>query len=252
MALMPYVTGGFPSLAAFTRVVETLAESGADVIEVGIPFSDPIADGPAIQYASEMALRGGATVRRIVDALAPLDLPCPVVLMSYLNPLLAYGMARFLGDCHRIGTAGLIVPDLPFDESDEWREACRGAGVRLIQLAAPTSPDARIRRIARQSSGFLYCVSLPGTTGVRAELPKDLTAFLERVKRHTDLPTAVGFGISTPDHVRALVGRTEGVIVGSRVIEAIRHNEDLPKLIREFKAATREEINVDCHARRCE
>jgi len=248
MALIPYITGGFPTLPESVRLIECLADNGADLIEVGIPFSDPIADGPSIQYSSEIALGGGASLAGVLDGLGSLDLRCPVVLMSYLNPFLAYGMARLLGDCRRIGTTGLIIPDLPAEEADDWFGACRASGIDLIHLVAPTSTDARIERIVERSSGFVYCVSLAGTTGVRAELSVGLDELLPRTRRFTPLPIVVGFGISTPEHVRALYGRADGVVVGSRIIEAIREQDDLPRLIRELKAATLENTDVDCHA----
>lgn len=239
LALIPYLTGGFPTLPAFLDQLRRVSDSGADIIEIGIPFSDPMADGPTIQYASHVALENGATLRRLLEALARLKLPQPLAAMTYLNPLLAIETGELLALLRAAGIAGLIIPDLPVDESVAWRSAARGGGLSLIQLAAPTSPDERLREIGTASEGFIYVVSLAGTTGARADLPAALPAFLERLRRATATPLAVGFGISRPEHIRFLHGRADGAVVGSRLVDAIRAGEPLAPLIGSLKSATR-------------
>lgn len=238
LALIPYLTAGFPTLERWTEDLGRVADAGADLVEVGIPFSDPIADGPTIQHASHAALQAGATLRGILAVLERTAARVPRIVMSYLNPLLALGDGLFAA-LRASRVAGLIVPDLPADESDAWCEAGARQGVCLIQLAAPTSTQARLRLIAQRSRGFLYAVSLTGTTGARSELPPELPDFLARIRAVTDTPVAVGFGISRPEQVRALRGRADGVVVGSRLVDAIRAGEDLGELVRNLKEATR-------------
>lgn len=239
MALIPYLTAGFPTLAASLDALRTVVDSGADVIELGIPFSDPIADGPTIQHSSQAALDAGARLAVLLEKLASVRVAAPLVFMSYLNPLLALGRQRLLAAMNAARVSGLIIPDLPVEEAGEWRAATSAAGMGLILLAAPTSPDDRLARIAEMSDGFIYCVSLAGTTGTRAALSSGLPGFLARVRRVTDKPLAVGFGVSTPEHVRSLRGLADGAVVGSRLVEAIRGNEDLGRLVRALKDATR-------------
>jgi len=239
MALLCYLTAGFPTLADSMRHVATAAESGADLIEIGIPFSDPIADGPTIQHASHAALQAGVTLRRTITALGALRVRTPLVVMSYLNPLMAHGRDKLLSDLRQVHVVGLIIPDLPAEESDGWLGAARQFEISLVQLAAPTSTDDRLREIGRRSDGFVYAVSLTGTTGARRALPDGLGEFLGRVRSITGKSVAVGFGISTPEHIRALRGQADGVIVGSRLIEAIQNNEDLAAVVKSLKAATR-------------
>ena len=239
LAFIPYQTAGFPSLPESLQNLSRLAENGADLLELGIPFCDPIADGPTIQYASQVALEGGVSLADILDALESTDLPCPLILMSYLNPLLAYGRGRLFPAMKAAGASGLIIPDLPAEEADEWLAAARKSDISLVFLLAPTSTADRIRQVAELTDGFIYAVSLTGTTGARAELTPGLGGFLRRIKDVTNKPIAVGFGISTPEQVRALRGQAQGVVVASRIIEAIRHGEDWTKLVRELKDATR-------------
>ncbi len=239
LALIPYLTAGYPTRDAFVGALRAVSAGGADLIEIGIPFSDPIADGPTIQHSSQVALKCGSSLAGLFAALRPLRLPQPLVFMSYLNPLLAYGRERLLADMATVGVSGLIIPDLPVEESDDWLAAARDARVDLIYLAAPTSPDARLREIARRSAAFVYAVSVAGITGTRAELSDRLPAYLARLRAATDRPIAVGFGISTPQHVRALRGLADGAVVGSRLVEALRSLEDLPALLTSFKQAAR-------------
>jgi tryptophan synthase alpha chain len=227
----------------------TIAESGADIIEIGYPFSDPIADGPTIQYAAHNALAHGVTLPDLLAALRNVSIEQPIVLMSYLNPLLAFGMNRLFDALEQAHVSGLIVPDLPVDEANEWTRRAASAKVNMIGLVAPTSTDKRIRLISERCSGFLYCISLTGTTGVRTSLPTDLNGFLGNVRSLTHLPTAVGFGIASPEHVRALQGKTDGVVVGSRIIESIRRGENISRLIQSLKEATRSCIHANSDAK---
>jgi len=236
--LIGYVMAGFPSLAGSMRMARTLSENGADMVEIGLPFSDPIADGPVIQSASNLGLRSGATLDRVLAEVRNLDLGVPLILMSYLNPLLTLEKSQILRGLKRAGISGLIIPDLPADGSDGWAGCSRACGVDLILLAAPTSSDERLRRIASASSGFVYCVGVTGITGVRKDLPPDAGLLIRKLRKITDKPLAVGFGISTPDHVRALSATADGVIVASRLLGAVKRNEDLPALVRSLKHAT--------------
>ena len=239
LAFMPYQTAGFPTLGGSLANLRVLAELGADLLEIGIPFSDPIADGPTIQYASQIALENGVSLRSSLAALEQLDVPCPLVVMSYLNPLLAVEREQLFAALHAVRVRGLIVPDLDLAEADEWCAAAREHDVSLVFLLAPTSSDERMRRIAELSDGFIYAVSLTGTTGAREMLPASLPRFLERIRAVTDKPVVVGFGISTPEHVRSLHGRADGVVVASRIIDAIRRGQPWTGLVESLKAATR-------------
>lgn len=240
LALIAYLTAGYPTRAAFVEALRTVCAAGADMVEIGIPFSDPIADGPTIQRSSQVALEGGTTLARVLEDVSGLRLAQPLVLMSYLNPLLALGRERLMETMRSAGVAGLIVPDLPMEESEPWQACARAYGRDLIQLAAPTSSAERLREIARRSSGFVYAVSLLGTTGSRAELADGLAAFLTRLRAATSLPVAVGFGISTPKHVRELCGLADGVVVGSRLVSALERGEDLGELVAALKSAARD------------
>lgn len=238
-ALIVYLTAGFPNMEKFVGHLKETAEAGADIIEIGIPFSDPIADGPTIQASSQIGLENGASIQAILESILCLGLDVPLVFMSYLNPLLAYGQEKLLRDMARAGVTGLIIPDLPVEEADTWRSEAASHHVDLIFLVTPTSSEARIREITSASSGFVYCVSLTGTTGARTELSMDVSTFLKSVRFFTDKPIAVGFGISEPEHIRALRDDADGMIVGSRVIEAIGKGENLGLLVAELKDATR-------------
>ena len=231
LAFMPYQTAGFPTLGESLKNLQLLAQHGADLLELGIPFSDPMADGPTIQHSSQVALENGVRLRDVLAALQPIELPCPLVMMSYLNPLLAYGRERLLADMQAARVTGLIVPDLALEEAEAWHSAARPHGVSLVFLLAPTSTDARIARIAELTDGFIYAVSLTGTTGARDALHAGLPRFLDRIRAITDKPIVVGFGISTPEHVRALHGQADGVVVASRIIDAIRRGEPWEHLV---------------------
>lgn len=238
LALIPYLTGGFPSLSVFADQLRAVAAAGANLIEIGIPFSDPIADGPTIQYSSQVALRGGATLPALFDVLRGVQVEQPLIFMSYLNPLLAFGQERLLAEMEEVRVRGLIIPDLPAEEADEWQTATAAVGVDLIFLAAPTSPPVRLREIAARSSGFIYAVSRAGVTGARDDLQTGLSDFLRRIRELTQTPIAVGFGVSQPDHISALRGIADGAVVGSRLVDAIRNGEELGRVVAELKEAT--------------
>ena len=221
-ALMPYFTLGFPSRADSLDVVEAIAAAGADLIELGVPFSDPLADGPTIQRSTQIALENGITVKDCLDMVRILrerGVSLPLMLMGYYNPVLAYGPDRFTSEARQVGMDGLIIPDLPLEEAAGFEAACRQNGLALVYLVAPTTPDERLVKIAAHSTGFVYVVSLNGVTGARAGLSAGLEEFLLRVRGMTDKPLSVGFGISTPEQA-AQVGRmADGVIVGSALID---------------------------------
>jgi tryptophan synthase alpha chain len=238
-ALILYITGGFPNLAESMKIIKTLAESGADIIEIGIPFSDPIADGPTIQDSSHIALMKGATLKRIINNIKKLEIQKPLVFMSYLNPLLAYGKEEILRDMKKSGISGLIIPDLPVEEASEWITLSEDCDIELIFLLTPASPPKRRKKIVQESRGFVYCVSVMGTTGVRNKMPPYLNKLLKDVRKSTHTPTALGFGISTPKQIESLRDKVDGVILGSRIIEAIKNEENLKELVAEFKEATK-------------
>lgn len=224
IGIIPYLTVGFPERESTLEIVPALVEGGAAAIELGIPFSDPLADGATIQRSSQVALANGVTVRFCLEtaaALRQLGVDVPLIFMGYFNPLLQFGLERFVSSCAEIGVDGLIVPDLPPIESDELAGLCRQYGRDLIFMVAPTSTDAHILEVARQASGFLYCVSLTGVTGARDRLDEGVGAFLARVRRYTDLPLALGFGIARPEHVREAAALADAVVVGSALIDRI-------------------------------
>lgn len=239
MALIVYHTAGFPTLDASVENIKLFEANGADIIEIGIPFSDPIADGPTIQHASHIALQNGVTLKAIIGSIAQLDVQIPLVMMSYLNPLIAYGPESLFKDMDHAGFSGMIIPDLPVEESEEWIALSKKNGIDLIFLVTPTTSEERIRLITNRSEGFIYCVSLTGITGARDGLPSGLFDFIENVKKVTDKPVAVGFGFSTSEQVDMLQHRVDGVIVGSRVVDAIEKKEDVAGLIKQLKRATK-------------
>jgi tryptophan synthase alpha chain len=224
-ALMPYLMGGFPDVETSARVGEAYADGGADLVELGVPFSDPLADGPVIHAAATRALREGATMHHVLEAGAAIARRVPVVLMCYANPMLARGVERFADGLAAAGISGLIVPDLPFEEAPSVLEACDAAGVALVPLVAPTTPEERLRAIGARARGFLYTVSVTGTTGERAGT--DAAAVLARAKACTSVPVVLGFGISTPEQAAAAAAAgADGVIVGSRLVRAVAEAEE--------------------------
>ncbi len=223
LGLVAYITAGDPSLEATEKIVLAAAQAGADAIEMGVPFSDPVADGPTIQRASERALRGGTTLADVLELVRRLRArtAVPLVLFGYFNPILQMGLDRFAEAAAAAGADGVLVTDMTPEESDDYRAAMRARGLDTIFLAAPTSTDARLERIAECSSGFLYLVSRMGVTGAREALPEELPALARRARRFTKLPIAVGFGISLPEHVTVLGGIADAAVVGSALVAEI-------------------------------
>jgi tryptophan synthase alpha chain len=223
MGLVPYLTAGDPSLAATESFVLALAAAGADVIELGVPFSDPVADGPTIQRAIERSLAAGTTLRGVLDLVRSLraKTDVPLMLFSYYNPVLQMGLDRFAAEAAAAGADGALITDLTPEEAGDYRAAMRKHSLDTIFLAAPTSTDERLARIAEVSSGFLYVISRTGVTGAKDTLPDDLPALIRRTRRATRLPIAVGFGVSLPGHVSLLGGLADAAVVGSALVEEI-------------------------------
>ena len=224
-ALIPFLMAGDPDLEMSARLLRTAAHAG-DILEVGLPFSDPIADGPTIQRAAQRALAAGTTLRDALTLVRGLrgDSAAPIVLLTYFNPVVQYGVERFCGDAHAAGADGIVVPDLPADEADALISPARAAGLDTIFLVAPTTSDPRIRLAAERSRGFLYCVSLTGVTGARTQVPPDIEALVGRVKALSALPVCVGFGVSTPEQAQAIGRLADGVIVGSALVGLVERS----------------------------
>ena len=243
-AFIPFITCGDPDLETTAAVVRAAAANGADLIELGIPFSDPTAEGPVIQGANLRALNGGVTTDKIFDLVRNLrrDVEVPMVFMTYANVVFSYGSERFISTCREIGIDGLILPDVPYEEKEEFLPVCRRYGVDLISLIAPTSED-RIAMIAREAEGFLYIVSSLGVTGVRSEIKTDLGAIVETVRQNTDIPCAIGFGISTPEQAAKMAGISDGAIVGSAIVRLIgEHGKDAPEYVGEYVKRMKEAL----------
>lgn len=221
-AFIAFVTCGDPDLETTMSCVRAAVENGADLIELGIPFSDPTAEGPVIQGANLRALTGGVTTDKIFEMVKKLrqDVTLPMVFMTYANVIFSYGAERFLSACREIGIDGLILPDLPYEEKEEFLDSCHSYGVDLISLIAPTSAN-RIAMIAKEAEGFIYVVSSLGVTGTRREIKTDLTSIVEVIRQNTDIPCAIGFGISTPEQARKMAGLSDGAIVGSAIVKII-------------------------------
>ncbi|MDO4515808.1 MAG: tryptophan synthase subunit alpha [Bacillota bacterium] len=221
-AFIPFVTCGDPDLETTAAIVRAMARSGADLIELGIPFSDPTAEGPVIQEANLRALSGGVTTDRVFDLVRDLrrDVAVPLVFMTYANVVFSYGTEKFLANCAEAGVDGLILPDVPFEEKEDFAPLCRQYGVELISLVAPTS-EGRAAAIAREAQGFVYIVSSLGVTGVRSEIKTDIPSLAGLVKANTQIPCAVGFGISTPAQAADMARHADGVIVGSAIVKLI-------------------------------
>lgn len=235
-AFIPFITCGDPDLETTAAVVRAAAANGADLIELGIPFSDPTAEGPVIQGANLRALSGGVTTDQIFDLVKELrrDVEVPMVFMTYANVVFSYGTERFISTCREIGIDGLILPDVPYEEKEEFLPACRKYGVDLISLIAPTSED-RIAMIAREAEGFLYIVSSLGVTGMRSEIKTDLESIVETVRENTDVPCVIGFGISTPEQAAKMAGISDGAIVGSAIVRLIgKYGKDAAEYVGEY------------------
>jgi len=234
---MPYFPLGYPDLDTSIDIIETLAKNGADLIEVGLSFSDPLADGPVIQKATQVALGKGITIKKSLQAVAGLrkrGVTIPLVLMGYYNPMLAYGLDKFVHDAQEAGADGFIIPDLPPEESGEFVEAAHASPLPLIQMLAPTTPNQRMESIARNAKGFIYLVSVTGVTGARSSISDGLGELIARVREHTSVPVCVGFGISTPEQAKHVGALADGVIVGSACVKAIGENENPVEAAKEF------------------
>ncbi|MBN8594616.1 MAG: tryptophan synthase subunit alpha [Anaerolineae bacterium] len=241
-AFLPYVPVGYPDYESSLDAVEALAALDVDGFEIGMPFSDPLADGPTIQEATQIALENGTTIRSCLEAVRALrskGLQQPMLMMGYLNPMLAYGTEAFVHDVKAAGADGLIIPDLPPEEAHLFAESCAREGLALIFFLAPTSNEERIKLVAERASGFIYVVSVTGVTGARRDLPPDLVDYINRLRAHTDVPLVMGFGISTPDHARQVNKLLDGFIVASALIRASKQGIDP---MRELAASIRQAI----------
>jgi tryptophan synthase alpha chain len=235
-ALIAYITVGYPSVEATLQTVPILAESGCDIVELGIPFSDPLADGVTIQKASFQALQNGVTPQLCLETAGELSrkVDIPLVFMTYFNPIFSYGLEEFCARCGKSGVDGLIVPDLPPDEGEGLETVTEKHGLDLIYLLSPTSTEDRIRLVADRSRGFIYLVSVTGVTGARDRMPPDLEEFVAKVRRTVSQPLCVGFGISTPGQAKQVAQIADGVIVGSRIIQLMEAEEDPPAKVADF------------------
>ena len=243
-AFIPFITCGDPDLTTTAATVRAAVQNGADLIELGIPFSDPTAEGPVIQEANIRALSGGVTTDKIFDLVRDLrqDVTIPFVFMTYVNVIFSYGAERFLSRCKETGVDGLILPDLPFEEKEEFLSVCRENGVDLISMIAPTS-EQRIAMIAREAEGFLYIVSSLGVTGTRSQITTDLASIINVVRENTDTPCAIGFGISTPEQAKKMAALSDGAIVGSAIIKILaEYGTDAPPHIGEYVHTMKEAI----------
>ncbi len=235
-AFIPFFTCGDPDLETSKAAVKEAVAAGADLIELGIPFSDPTAEGPVIQSANIRALNGGVTTDKVFDMVRDLrkEISIPFVFMTYANVVYSYGAQKFISTCGEIGVDGIILPDLPFEEKDEFSPICEEYGVDLISMIAPTS-DNRIAMIARQAKGFIYLVSSLGVTGVRNEIKTDLESIVAVIRQNTSVPCAIGFGISKPEQAKKMSDISDGAIVGSAIIKIIEeYKENAPKIVGEY------------------
>ncbi len=235
-AFIAFITCGDPDLETTGAAVRAAAENGADLIELGIPFSDPTAEGPVIQGANLRALKGGVTTDKIFDFVRELrrDVTIPMVFMTYANVVFSYGAEQFISTCKEIGIDGLILPDLPYEEKEEFQPICRKYGVDLISLIAPTSEN-RIAMIAGEAEGFLYIVSSLGVTGTRSEINTDLGTIVDVVRKNTKIPCAIGFGISTPEQAKTMADLSDGAIVGSAIIKILeKYGKEAPSHVGEY------------------
>lgn len=222
-AFIPYVTAGDPELDISTKIILTLSETGADIVEIGIPFSDPLADGPIIQAAVSRALDAGMTVKKVLSLVRAIrrKSEVPIILFTYLNPILKYGLRKFAADARSAGADGVLVLDLPPEESAEYKKIMDAAGLKTIYLVAPTSTDERIRKIARYSTGFIYCISRTGVTGLARSTSYELEGLVRRIRKHSKLPLAVGFGVSDRAQVQEMGRIADAVVVGSAIVKVI-------------------------------
>lgn len=243
-AFIPFITCGDPDLATTAEIVRAMAENGADLIELGIPFSDPTAEGPVIQEANVRALTAGTTTDKIFDMVRELrkEVKIPMVFMTYANVVFSYGTERFISTCAQIGMDGLILPDVPYEEKEEFDPICKRYGLDFISLVAPTSED-RVAQLANEASGFVYVVSSLGVTGVRSEITTDIGSMVELVRANTRIPCAVGFGISTPEQARKMAALSDGAIVGSAIVKIVaQHGKASVSHVAEYVKAMKQAI----------
>lgn len=226
-AFIAFVTGGDPSLDITEKLIPAMAQAGADLIEIGLPFSDPIAEGVVIQDANERALQAGCTTDKLFEMLKRISptVKVPLVFLTYLNPIFTYGKEKFMARCVECGISGLIIPDMPYEERIEIKQVCQQHGIEIISMIAPTSQE-RISMIAKEAEGFIYCVSSMGVTGVRNEITADIGEMVKQVKSVTEIPVAVGFGISTPEQAGKIAVMADGIIVGSAIVRIVAQYGD--------------------------
>lgn len=245
-AFITFVTGGDPDIETTEKLILGMEEAGADIIEIGIPFSDPIAEGIVIQAADERALKAGCTTDKLFDMVKRIRVKSevPLVFMTYINPIYTYGKDKFLKNCRESGIDGIIVPDMPFEEKDELINECSKYGIALISMIAPTSKE-RGTMIAKEANGFLYCVSSLGVTGVRSEIKSDIAALISQVKEISEIPCAIGFGISTPEQAKNMSLVSDGVIVGSAIVKIVaEYGKDSMEPVKEYVKSMKAAITV--------
>ncbi|MBQ9434066.1 MAG: tryptophan synthase subunit alpha [Synergistaceae bacterium] len=243
-AFIPFITCGDPDIQTTIQAVRAAVENGADLVELGIPFSDPTAEGVVIQGANIRALKAGVTTDKVFDMVRVLrrDVKIPMVFMTYANVVFSYGTERFLTECEDVGIDGLILPDVPFEEKGEFSGACEVHGLDMVSMVAPTSED-RIAMIAREARGFIYVVSSLGVTGVRSQITTDLNAIVSAIRKNSDVPCAIGFGISTPEQAKSMASVADGVIVGSAIIKILeRYGKDSAGYVGEYVKAMKDAI----------
>lgn len=247
-AFIPFITGGDPNLETTKRLIIAMEKAGADLIEIGLPFSDPIAEGIVIQEANERALAAGCTTDRLFDMVKEVrkTVKVPLVFLTYINPIFTYGKEKFMGRCVECGIDGLIVPDLPYEEKGEIREICDQYHVELVSMIAPTS-KARIRMIAKEAKGFIYVVSSLGVTGVRSEIKTNIAEMTDMIREVTDTPCAIGFGISKPEQAAKMAAVSDGAIVGSAIVRMVaQHGEDSVPVVAEYVKNMKEAVISAC------
>ncbi|MGE4273982.1 MAG: tryptophan synthase subunit alpha [Desulfitobacterium sp.] len=245
-AFIAFITGGDPDIETTEKLIPAMAKAGADLIEIGIPFSDPVAEGIVIQEADERALKGGCTTDKLFDMVTRIRKTndVPLLFMTYLNPVYTYGKEKFIRRCAECGIDGIIVPDMPFDEKDELAEVCESNNIDLISMIAPSSEE-RITLIAKEAKGFIYCVSSLGVTGVRSQITTDIAKMVQKVRGVTDVPCAIGFGISTPEQAGSMAKLSDGAIVGSAIVKLIaEHGKNSVEHVSEYVRSIKQGIEA--------
>lgn len=243
-AFIPFVTAGDPTLDVTKEIVIEMEKRGADIIELGIPFSDPIAEGPVIQEANERALAAGCTIDKLFDMVKDLrkTVKVPIVYLTYINPIHTYGKEKFMNRCNECGIDGLIIPDLPYEEKGEIKDVCKAHNIDMISLIAPTSKE-RITMIAKEAEGYIYCVSSLGVTGVRSEITSDIGGMVELCREASNVPVAVGFGISTPEQAKNMAALSDGAIVGSAIVKMVaQYGQDVVPYIGDYVEAMKKAV----------